>query len=186
MKLLVDELKYSAAGGAARRQIGEDLESHLNEAQAKCDRNRGKFERIAKVLIDVKAGVDHIGANLTPIKLDGEAPIEISDETVEEVLSQCELKLSKLLSMTNMDAQSKKAKQQAEEYQEKMLQKSQSDIRIRLGDQDNDADDDDDDDYEDDIDEDVWNRKHVKYNSEQIMEKQQKKHRKKGKKPAAK
>merc|ERR1719230_893302 len=184
MKLLVDELKYSAAGGAARRQIGEDLESHLNEAQAKCDRNRGKFERIAKVLIDVKAGVDHIGANLTPIKLDGEAPIEISDETVEEVLSQCELKLSKLLSMTNMDAQSKKAKQQAEEYQEKMLQKSQSDIRIRLGDQDNDADDDDDDDYEDDIDEDVWNRKHVKYNSEQIMEKQQKKHRKKAKKAA--
>jgi len=100
-------------------------------------------------------------------------------------LSQCELKLSKLLSMTNMDAQSKKAKQQAEEYQEKMLTKSQSDIRIRLGDQDNDADDDDDDDYEDDIDEDVWNRKHVKYNSEQIMEKQQKKHRKKkGKAPA--
>merc|ERR1712196_752557 len=98
-------------------------------------------------------------------------PIEISDETVEEVLSQCELKLSKLLSMTNMDGQTKKAKQQAEEYQEKMLAKSQSDIRIRLGDQDN---DDDDDDYEDDIDEDVWNRKHVKYNSEQIMEKQQK------------
>ena len=28
---------------------GEDLESHLNEAQAKCDRNRSKFERIAKV-----------------------------------------------------------------------------------------------------------------------------------------
>merc|ERR1719201_2359370 len=96
----------------------------------------------------------------TMMTLDGEAPIEISDETVEEVLSQ---------------------------YQEKMLAKSQSDIRIRLGDQDNDADDDDDDDYEDDIDEDVWNRKHVKYNSEQIMEKQQKKHRKKGKKgPPAK
>merc|ERR1712216_512093 len=184
MKSLVDELKYSAAGGAARRQIGEDLESHLNEAQAKCDRNRGKFERIAKVLIDVKAGVDHIGANLQPIKLDGEAPMEISDETVEEVLSQCELKLSKLISMTNMDTQTKKAKQQAGEYQEKMLAKSQSDIRIRLGDQDQDGDDDDDDDFEDDIDEDVWNRKHVKYNSEQIMEKQQKKHRKKASKKA--
>merc|ERR1719478_348684 len=48
MKQLVDELKSSAAGGAARRQIGEDLESHLNEAQAKCDRNRAKYERIAK------------------------------------------------------------------------------------------------------------------------------------------
>jgi len=186
MKLLVDELKYSAAGGAARRQIGEDLESHLNEAQAKCDRNRAKYERIAKVLIDVKAGVDHIGLALSGIKLDGEAPIEMCDETVEEVLSQCELKLSKLLSMTNMDGQTKKIRQQTEEYQEKMLQKSQSDIRIRLGDQDNDGDDDDDDDFEDEMDEDVWNRKHVKYNSEQIMEKQQKKHRKKQSKAAKK
>ena len=41
------------------------------------------------------------------------------------------------------------------------------------------GDDDDGDDFEDEMDEDVWNRKHVKYNSEQIMEKQQKKHRKK-------
>ena len=55
------------------------------------------------------------------------------------MLSQCELKLSKLLSMTNMDGQTKKIRQQTEEYQEKMLQKSQSDIRIRLGDQDNDG-----------------------------------------------
>merc|ERR1719443_1960914 len=31
------------------------------------------------------------------------------------------------------------------------------------------------------MDEDVWNRKHVKYNSEQIMEKQQTKNRKKAK-----
>merc|ERR1739848_147322 len=115
MKLLVDELKYSAA----RRQIGEDLESHLNEAQAKCDRNRAKYERIANVLIDVKAGVDHIGLALSGIKLDGEAPIEMCDETVEEVLSQCELKLSKLLSLTNADMASKKIKQQQDEYMEK-------------------------------------------------------------------
>merc|ERR1711959_853904 len=99
----------------------------------------------------------------------------------------CELKLSKLLSITNMDGQTKKIRQQTEEYQEKMLQKSQSDIRIRLGDQDNDGDDDDDDDFEDDgMDEDVWNRKHVKYNSEQMCEKQQKKHRRKAGKKGAK
>merc|ERR1711966_534274 len=30
MKQLVDELKYSAAGGAGRRQVGEDLERNLN------------------------------------------------------------------------------------------------------------------------------------------------------------
>lgn len=33
----------------------------------------------------------------------GESPIEVTDETVEEVLSQCELKLSKLMSMTHLD-----------------------------------------------------------------------------------
>lgn len=53
-------------------------------------------------------------------------------------------------------------------------------MRIKLNDQEADADDDDDD-FEDEMDEDVWNRKHVKYNSEQIMEKQQTKNRKKAK-----
>ena len=58
-------------------------------------------------------------------------------------------------------------------YEEKMMQKSQSDIRIRL----NEAEDEelDDEDFDEDIDEDCLNRRHVKYNSEQIVEKQQKK-----------
>lgn len=67
-----------------------------------------------------------------------------------------------------------------ERYEEKLLSKSQSDVRIKLTDQEQDADDDDDD-FEEEMDEDVWNRKHVKYNSEQILEKQQTKNRKKNK-----
>ncbi len=39
---------------------------------------------------------------LRDVKLDAEAPIEMSEETVEEVLSQCELKLSKLMSLAVM------------------------------------------------------------------------------------
>jgi len=65
-------------------------------------------------------------------------------------------------------------------YEEKLLAKSSSDVRVKLTDQEQDADDDDDD-FEEEMDEDVWNRKHVKYNSEQIMEKQQTKNRKKAK-----
>jgi len=181
MKQLVDELKYSAAGGAGRRQVGEDLERQLNESTAKCDRNRLKYERCAKVLIDVKAGVDHIAAAVTNIKVDNEAPVEMSDETVEEVLSQCELKLSKLLSLTQCDPQQqKKLKLDQEAHTEKMLAKSQSDIRVRLNDQDNEGDDDDDDDFDEDPDEETWSRKHVKYNSELICDRQRNK-RKKGK-----
>merc|ERR1711934_288679 len=139
-------------------------------------------ERMAMVLINMKAGINHIADKLKHIKLDGETPIEMSDETVEEVLSQCELKLSKLMSLTHLDQQAgrRQIKIDTAEYEEKMLNKSQSDVRIKINDQDADADEDDDD-FEEEQDEDVWNRKHVKYNSEQILEKQHKKNRKKAK-----
>lgn len=52
-------------------QVVDDFETHLTEASAKCDRNKGKYERIAKVLIDLKTGVDHLATKLVSIKLDG-------------------------------------------------------------------------------------------------------------------
>jgi len=182
LKAQVEELKFSSSGNIGRRQVVDDFELHLTEAANKCERNRGKFERMAKVLINVKAGVDHLADKLANIKLDGESPIEMSDETVEEVLSQCELKLSKLMSLTHLDSQPGRRQLKIDQagYEEKMLNKSQSDVRIKLTDQGgDDADEEDDDDFEEEMDEDVWNRKHVKYNSEQILEKQQKKNRKK-------
>merc|ERR1712070_673393 len=99
LRLQVEELKFSSGGNVGRRQVIDDFESHLAEATEKCDRNRSKFERMVKMLIDMKAGVGHLAEKLTIIQLEGgEATIEVSDETVEEVLQQCELKLSKLLS----------------------------------------------------------------------------------------
>merc|ERR550534_2451836 len=176
LKLHVEELKFSTSGNTGRRQVVDDFETHLNEATTKFERNRGKYEKITKTLIDVKSGVDHLAGKMVHIKLDGETRIEMCDETVEEVLSQCELKLSKLMSLTHLDAQMgrRQLKIDAAGYEEKMLSKSQSDIRVKLNDQEENEDDDDDD-FEDEMDEDVWNRKHVKYNSEQILEKQQKK-----------
>jgi len=182
LRLQVEELKFSSGGNVGRRQVIDDFETHLSEATEKFERNRGKFERIAKMLIGMKAGIDHLGDKLQPIKLDGEAVIEMSDETVEEALQQCELKLSKLVSQTHhMDDTGDRAlKFDDDRYEEKLMNRSQSDVRVKLTDQDQDADDDDDD-FEEDMDEDVCNRKHVKYNSEQIMEKQQTKNRKKAK-----
>eukprot|EP00913_Durusdinium_trenchii_P030939 g28977.t1 len=54
------------------------------------------------MLIDVKAGISHLAELLVPIKLEGEAPLplEMTDETVEEVLQESEKKISKLLSLT--------------------------------------------------------------------------------------
>merc|ERR1719359_760879 len=191
LRLQVEELKFSSGGNVGRRQVIDDFETHLTEATEKFERNRGKFERMAKMLINMKAGIGHLAEKLTIINLEGgEAPIEMSDETVEEVLQQCELKLSKLMSRTrdldDPDGRGRAIKMDDEKYEDKLLAKSSSDVRVKLHDQEQDADDDDDD-FEEEMDEDVWNRKHVKYNSEQIMEKQQTKNRKKakGKKKAA-
>jgi len=185
IRLQVEELKF--CGTANRRQAIDDHEARLAEATEKFERNRGKFERIAKMLIDMKAGIDHMGEKLSSIKLENETTLEMSDETVEEVLQQCELKVSKLLSLTHNledDPSDRKRMLDEERYEEKLMLRSQSDARIKLSDKDEDADDDDDA-FEEEMDEDVWHRKQVKYNSEQILEKQQTKNKKKGKKKAA-
>merc|ERR1719379_32937 len=110
----------------------------------------------------------------------------MSDETVEEVLQQCELKLSKLLSITREvdDSDSRgRAVANDEAWEEKLLSRAASDVRVKLADQE--ADGDDDDDFEEDMDEDCMNRKNVKYNAAKVVEEQQTKMRKKGKKKEA-
>jgi len=183
LRLQVEELKFSSGGNVGRRQVIDDFETHLAEASEKFERNRAKFERMAKMLINMKAGIGHLAEKLNVITLEGGDPnIEMSDETVEEVLQQCELKLSKLMSRTRDidgdDGRGRSVKMDDDKYEEKLITKSE--VRVKLTDQEQDVDDDDDD-FEEEMDEDVWNRKHVKYNSEQIMEKQQTKNRKKAK-----
>merc|ERR1719263_2529337 len=134
LRLQVEELKFSSGGNVGRRQVIDDFETHLSEATEKFERNRGKFERMAKMLINMKAGIGHLGEKLSIINLEGgEAPIEMSDETVEEVLQQCELKLSKLMTRTrDLDEPehgSGRVKIDDERYEEKLLAKSASDVR---------------------------------------------------------
>lgn len=175
----VEELKFSNGGGGGRRQAIDDFESHLGEATEKCERNRGKYERLARMLIDVKAGISHLAELLIPIKLEGEAPqpLEMTDETVEEVLQESEKKISKLLSLTaKFEEISEQQRQMDEErYEEKLMMRSQSEARIKLTDKEEDNEDDDD--FDEEIDEDVFSRKQAIQNSEQILEKNQTKNR---------
>mmetsp|Transcript_86202 Transcript_86202/g.192761 ORF Transcript_86202/g.192761 Transcript_86202/m.192761 type:complete len:533 (-) Transcript_86202:36-1634(-) len=183
LRMKVEELKFSSGGNVGRRQAIDDFETHLSEATEKFDRNKGKFERMAKMLIDMKAGIGHLSEKLMSISLDGEDNIEMTDEAVEEVLGQCELKISKLLSLTQHveDPDDRKKLVDDDRYEEKLMMKSQSAARIKLNDKEDEADSDNDD-FDEAMDEDVCHRKQVKYNSEQIMEKQQTKNRKKAKK----
>jgi hypothetical protein len=183
LRLQVEDLKFSSGGNVGRRQAIDDFEGYLNDANEKFERNRAKYERLAKMLINMKAGISHLGEKLTIINLEDAQTYEMSDETVVDVLQQCELKLSKLLTRTrdfaDPDNQGHSMKLDDDKYEAKLLAKSASDVRVKLNDQDQDGDDDEDDFEEED--EDVCNRKHVKYMSEQLMEKEQTRKRKKGK-----
>merc|ERR1712139_198029 len=124
-----EELKFSSGGNVGRRQVIDDFETHLSEASEKFERNRSKSERMAKMLINMKAGISHLADKLTTILLEGgEAPIEMSDETVEEVLQQCELKLSKLMGRTreidDSDGRGRAVQMDDDKYEEKLLAKS--------------------------------------------------------------
>ena len=133
IRLQVEELKFTSGGQGGRRQAIDHYENQLSNVTEKFDRNRGKFERQAKMLIEVKAGIDHLNEKLLPIKLDGEATIEMTDETVEEVLRQCELKISKLLSLTHHldDPNDRKRIMDEERYEEKLMLRNQSEARIK-------------------------------------------------------
>jgi len=180
IRLQVEELKF--CGTTNRRQAIDEHEARLTEATEKLERNRAKFERMGKMLIDMKAGIDNISEKLAPIKLENETTLEMSDETVEEVLQQCELKVLKLLSLTqSTDEDAGRRQLDDDRYEERILLRNQTDVRVKLTDKDDEGDDDDDA-FDEEMDDDVHHRKQVKYNSEQILEKQNTRNRKKGKK----
>ena len=93
----LNDLKFS--GGGRRMQGPQDMEDLLAESTAKLDKNRSRYEKLATVLIDVNAGIAHLYEKLKCVKIDhrDDSPVHVSDETVEEVLNVCELKVSKLM-----------------------------------------------------------------------------------------
>merc|ERR1712218_489155 len=135
------------------------------------------------MLIDMKGGIAHLDEKLAPIKLDGDQPLEMSDENVEVILKNCDLRIQKLSSFTapHIDDQTTHQRMLDDgKYEEKLLRKSQSDLRIKLHDKEE-QNDDDDDDFEEGMDEDVCTRSVIKHNSSQILEKEQIKNRKRAK-----
>ncbi|KAH9121363.1 hypothetical protein LEN26_010714 [Aphanomyces euteiches] len=96
LKTHVEELKYSGSGGGHRRKMVDDHETNLNLATAKLDRARLKFERVAKILISVKAGVEHLVDKIESVREDGRA-IQVNDDSIVEALHESEVTLVGLL-----------------------------------------------------------------------------------------
>jgi len=85
----VQRLKYAAGSEPqpAAGQAGDGSERN------KLERQRHKHERLARVMIAVKAGVQHLSERLEGVKLEGQAPHVLTDDNMVEVLQQCEAKM---------------------------------------------------------------------------------------------
>tara|TARA_B100000780_G_scaffold276325_1_gene244679 strand:+ start:162 stop:1862 length:1701 start_codon:yes stop_codon:yes gene_type:complete len=93
----VDEIKYSGTGVTQKRKLVDDHEANLTAASAKLERSKLKSERMAAVLINVKAGIEHITDRIEAYRDDQQQLLQITDETVVEVLYQCESTVERLL-----------------------------------------------------------------------------------------
>ena len=81
----VQRLKYSLSADEA--QAGATTHD-----DRKYERQRLKYERLTKVLVAVKAGIQHLSERLEGVKLD-EPPLVLSDDNMVDVLKQCEQRL---------------------------------------------------------------------------------------------
>jgi hypothetical protein len=93
----VEEIKFSGNVASGTRRLVDDFETLLSEANSQCERNKAKYERIAKVLVNVKAGVQHLYDRLETVNIGVVEITTMNDDTVVDVLTQCEEKLMKVL-----------------------------------------------------------------------------------------
>lgn len=98
LKSRVEEVKYSGVGGGHRRKMVDDHEDQLANSAARLERSRLKYERLSKGLIAMKAGVGHLQEKVESIREEvGGRKIDLSDESVAEVLRECEMCLVQVM-----------------------------------------------------------------------------------------
>lgn len=81
----VEKMRYEGLESMTRKQVDE-VEKNVNAAQSKYDRNKEKLERINKVLVNAKAGIEHLCEKLNDIKLEGIPNVIVTDNTLVEAL----------------------------------------------------------------------------------------------------
>eukprot|EP01063_Lacrimia_lanifica_P030566 TRINITY_DN4880_c0_g3_i2.p1 TRINITY_DN4880_c0_g3~~TRINITY_DN4880_c0_g3_i2.p1 ORF type:complete len:524 (+),score=285.24 TRINITY_DN4880_c0_g3_i2:89-1660(+) len=180
LKAKLEELKYSGSGQLGSRRIVDEFETHLAEARHQCEKNCLKYERAAKLLINVKAGIEHLNEKLGEYRPKGEGDIELKltgkeDNTVA-LMEHCHTKLQILADEVGPmlgDMDDLMALDSADQ-----LPLTNRRIKLPTAEEDEDGGDDDDEDEE----EDVLDRETVKKLANLAVEREKKKSKKRGKK----
>ncbi|KAJ1495060.1 hypothetical protein T484DRAFT_2274321 [Baffinella frigidus] len=88
-------MRYAGPGTFGSRRIVDEYEQKLGEANSKCEKNRKRYDKMARLLVNAKAGIEHLAERLENVKLQEGGKLDMSDETVLEILTQCERKLER-------------------------------------------------------------------------------------------
>jgi wobble nucleotide-excising tRNase len=100
----VERMRYEGLESMTRKQI-DDVEKNVGDAQVELDRNKEKLERINKVLVNSKAGIEHLCEKLSDVKIESsqQQVITVTDTSLVEALSQAEQKLEFFYKLTKND-----------------------------------------------------------------------------------
>jgi hypothetical protein len=110
-KEAAEQLKYTGAApvGGSRR-VMDELEAQLADAQARQERLQARQERVAKLLVALRAGAEHLAARLEPVKTDasadgggGGAADAPKGDGADATLAMCQAKLAHMLHMLDGD-----------------------------------------------------------------------------------
>ena len=94
----VVDAKMKSSSTAGNRRIVDEFEQLLSEAKVKSERIRTKYERLTKVMINVKAGIDHLGDKIHMALGRTASPrVSTSNGPVIDSLKQCQKRLAIML-----------------------------------------------------------------------------------------
>jgi len=157
--------------------------SSLSEAKVKSERIRTKYERLTKVMINVKAGIDHLGDKIHLALGRSASPrVACSSGPVIDSLKQCQKRLALMMDTIKDEVGEQiRADEQPAFFvgpPQGTLELWPNNIRIPLGPEaEEGAGDDDDDGYDDD----VLDRRTLKRSSQLLVDKQTRKPRRRKK-----
>lgn len=144
-KTMVDEIKYSGGTSQGSRQDVDQWERKQSEIQSNIERLKTRYSRVQKVFIDVRVGIEHMNDKLEHIRLDM-PPLPMTDETVVDVMAQCDAKLLKMHELIDSLGPAESAVETASLNERHGDASTGYNVRVTLQHDDDDGGDDDDDD----------------------------------------
>lgn len=95
LKTEVEKMRYEGQEILTRKKLDE-MESSVNSAQTEFERNKENLERINKVIVNAKSGIEHLCEKIADIKVNGVPNVPVTDSTLVEALQHCDRKLEDL------------------------------------------------------------------------------------------